>query len=90
MSGISKQDRSNVYLVVDTDENYTYGVFSTYPRAWKWIKGEQIKDILRRQKQGWTERQLRVSRQYFEDPKNLHPYDIEEKAIDEPNEDIEG
>jgi hypothetical protein len=73
---------TKVFLVNDTDhEGPCLFVASTYHRAWKWIKIRQQEDILRREKQGWTKKQLKVSKQYFEDPKELHPYTIDEMEM---------
>jgi hypothetical protein len=72
-----------VFLVNDTDgEGNCYFAASTHEKAWGWIKNSQMDDIIRRRKRGWTEYQLKVATQYFEDPNNLHPYDIQEMEID--------
>jgi hypothetical protein len=72
-----------VFLVNDTDgEGDVYFAASTHEKAWGWIKSKQFDDILRKRKHGWTEYQLKVATQYFEDPKELHPYAIQEMELD--------
>jgi len=73
-----------VFLVNDTDgEGNAYYAASTYPLAYRWIKTRQNEDIIQRQKQGWTEEQLEVFKEYHADPDELHPYDIQEIEVDE-------
>lgn len=64
-------------------EGNAYFAASTYEIAFRWIKNSQLDAINNRKKQGWTEKQLKISIQYFEDPKELHPYDIQEMELDE-------
>jgi|GEM_PF-6930461 hypothetical protein len=72
-----------VFLVHDTDgEGDCFFAASTYEKALRWIKNSQMDDIIRHRRQGWTKKQLEVSTQYFEDPKELHPYVIQEMEID--------
>jgi len=72
-----------VFLVNDVDgEGDAYFAASTYKKAWRWIKGMQLNNIIEHQNWGWTQRQLEGFRKHYEDPKELHPYDIQEMEID--------
>jgi hypothetical protein len=75
-----------VYLVVGfMEEEGVYYVASNYKRAWNWIKRKQkedmIKDLI------WANEDKRRKpndylRQKYEDPEQLHPYDIDEHEVD--------
>lgn len=74
---------TKVFLVNDTDgEGNCYFAASTYDKAWKWIKINQLENIVGHRRQGWTEQQLEGFKKHYEDQNELHPYDIQEMELD--------
>ena len=72
-----------MFLVNDTDgEGDAYFAASTYAKAKRWIKKKQLDDYNEHKKRGWTKKQLEGFWNHFKDPKELHPYDIQEMVID--------
>lgn len=73
-----------VFLVNDTDgEGCAFYAASTHKKAWMYIKTSQLNSILAYKSRGWTDKQLEGMKQHYDDPEELHPYDIQEIEVDE-------
>lgn len=76
-----------VYIVTSNDEeNYIYHVASSQILAEGYIKYQQMKEMEKDFSEIRNDRRRRPNKylhERFEDPHNLHPYDIDEQEIDE-------